>query len=241
MSTTESPPRTGTVHLHFGSSRHRSDEPAEWNWKLAYPNSGTIAHESGELEDETKARNAVEWFALLSGLEYLANNPGAFEFASVRGGNRLVIQQAAKRWKVEDDPSRELAARCYELVERIGKDRLIFEWIPQNNRPPGLPGKYHRQKTGRQKTKLKGTAHHRVSRWHRYGIRAAAPNGFYLFEVGIEPVKWTIYDRANGQPVASYWPATGRWNGIGRIAGEKGSESNFLTFFATLRRTIQDA
>jgi hypothetical protein len=76
------------------------------------------------------------------------------------------------------------------------------------------------------------------SRWLAAGIGSANRFGFYLFEEPGPPVAWTVYDRGGGWAVARYWPATGRWGGLGKLDGHAGTEPCFRTIFARLAELL---
>ena len=74
------------------------------------------------------------------------------------------------------------------------------------------------------------------SKWLCAALGIARSRSFWILEAGdlLSPL-WTIYSLDHGQAVASYWPASGTWTGIGRLAGEKGETRSFRELFDLIR------
>lgn|SRR5262245_7261417 len=80
----------------------------------------------------------------------------------------------------------------------------------------------------------------KTSPWLRAALGPANSNGFYILEFPGPPVIWTIYNRASGHAVAKYWPASGRWHGLGHLDGESGEDPGFRGFINRLARMEAD-
>lgn len=85
-------------------------------------------HVLGELLQTGATHNAAEYNGLLAGLTR-ALALGVTDL-KVYGDSRIVVHQAAGRWKVKSETLRELHARAQELAERF--DRITFEWVPRD-------------------------------------------------------------------------------------------------------------
>ena len=71
--------------------------------------------------------NFSEYSGLIAGLEH-ALQLGVTELL-VHGDSRVVLQQAAGRWKVKSDNLKALHERACDLARRF--EQIEFEWVPR--------------------------------------------------------------------------------------------------------------
>ena len=120
-------------YLNFdGSAERNPGGPGGWGWRLSDAAGVLVASDLGRTPaGPGVTNNTEEWRGLLMGLEYLATYPELFDRVTVGWDSKMVVMQAAGEWKAKADHLKPLLARCRGLLERIGWDRVRFQWVPR--------------------------------------------------------------------------------------------------------------
>lgn len=119
--------------LNFdGSAVRNPGGPGGWGWRLADPAGRLVACDLGRLPaDPRVTNNTAEYEGLIRGLRFLAARRDLFDAVTVRGDSKMVVMQAAGKWRVKAEGLRPLWAEVAALIGQIGRQRLRFEWVPR--------------------------------------------------------------------------------------------------------------
>src|SRR5690349_15221515 len=121
------------VLLYFdGSCDSNPGGPGGWGWRLERLGGELIACDLERIPaGPGVTNNTAEWAGLLAGLEFLATRKDTVGDVTVLGDSRMVVEQAAGRWKAKAEHLKPLLARSQSLVRAIGRHRFRFHWIPR--------------------------------------------------------------------------------------------------------------
>lgn len=106
--------------------------PGGWGFTIVGQGGFLIEDHGTVPADSGLTNNLAEYLGLIAGLEALAAlDKNQFDAVTIRGDSRMVINQAAGRWKCKKPHLQALLVQVAKLTTRIGRHRITFDWIPR--------------------------------------------------------------------------------------------------------------
>lgn len=121
------------VYLNFdGSCAKNPGGPGGWSFRITDERGRLLRHDYGDIDASPDCTvNTCEWQGLIYGLVELAREHHRFDRATIRGDSALVINIARGKWKAKKDSMHKLMLQARDLMRKIGRHKLEFEWIPR--------------------------------------------------------------------------------------------------------------